>query len=73
MCFTRSQFGSANADVYTIEPVDVLNGTQTDLSDSSTGAYNCAYWPRATRSPSLRASEWRTMRMNSDDGVRATW
>jgi Tol biopolymer transport system component len=49
MCFTRGPFGSATADVYTIEPVDFLTGTQTDLSDSSTGAYNCAYSPEGDK------------------------
>jgi Tol biopolymer transport system component len=49
MCFTRGPFGSANADVNTIEPVDVLSGNPTDLSDSSTGAYNCAYSPEGDK------------------------
>jgi Tol biopolymer transport system component len=49
MCFTRGPFGSTNADVFTIEPVEFLSGTQTDLSDSSTGAYNCAYSPEGDR------------------------
>lgn len=49
MCFTRGPFGSATADVYKIEPVDFLTGTQTDLSDSSTGAYNCAYSPEGDK------------------------
>ena len=49
MCFTRGPFGSANADVYTIKPVDLLAGTQTDLSDSSAGAYNCAYSPEGDK------------------------
>jgi Ca2+-binding RTX toxin-like protein len=49
MCFTRGPFGSANADVFTIEPVEFLTGTQTDLSDSSTGAYNCAYSPEGDK------------------------
>ena len=49
MCFTRGAFGSANADVFTIEPVEFMAGTQTDLSDSSTGAYNCAYSPEGDR------------------------
>jgi hypothetical protein len=49
MCFTRGPFGTTNADVFTIEPVEFLNGTQTDLSDSSTGAYNCAYSPEGDR------------------------
>jgi Tol biopolymer transport system component len=49
MCFTRGPFGSPNADVYTIEPVDLTGSTQTDLSDSSVGAYNCAYSPEGDK------------------------
>jgi Tol biopolymer transport system component len=49
MCFTRGPFGSANADVFTIAPVEFQAGTQTDLSDSSTGAYNCAYSPEGDK------------------------
>ena len=49
MCFTRGPFGSATADVFTIEPVDLLAGNQTDLSDSSTGGYNCAYSPEGDK------------------------
>jgi Tol biopolymer transport system component len=49
MCFTRGPFGSATADVYTIKPVDLLNSTQTDLSDSSIGGYNCAYSPEGDK------------------------
>src|ERR1700752_646811 len=47
--FPRGPFGSTNADVFTIEPVELLTGTQTDLSDSSTGAYNCAYSPEGDK------------------------
>ncbi len=49
MCFTRGPFGSATADVFTIKPIDLTSGTQTDLSDSSTGGYNCAYSPEGDK------------------------
>jgi Tol biopolymer transport system component len=49
MCFTRGPFGSTSADVYTIEPVEFQTGTQIDLSDSSTGAYNCEYSPEGDK------------------------
>jgi Tol biopolymer transport system component len=49
MCFTRGPFGSASADVYTIKPVEFITGTQTDLSDSSIGAYNCEYSPEGDK------------------------
>jgi Tol biopolymer transport system component len=48
MCFTRGPFGSPNADVFTITPV-ALGGTQTDLSDSTVGAYNCAWSPESDK------------------------
>ena len=49
MCFTRGPFGTAQADIFTIAPLDLLNGSQTDLSDSTTGAYNCAYSPEGDK------------------------
>jgi Ca2+-binding RTX toxin-like protein len=69
MCFTRGPFGMPTADVFTIEPVEFQTGTQTDLSDSSTGAYNCAYSPEGDKVAFVEGTfQSGALRMkNSDD------
>ena len=57
MCFTRGPFGSTNADVFTIGPVEFLSSTRPDVSDSSTRRLQLRpTGRRSSRSPSSRES-----------------